>query len=143
MKLLVLETDIDDMDMRVFGYVQQKFFDAGAHGVTMLPGYGKKGRPMVRLQVLAKPELKETMKSIFFKETTTLGIRTFETECEGLDVSFQDVKTKWGNVKVKIGTFNGKAVNVQPEFEDCAKLAKAHGVPVKEIIDTAKRNLYL
>ena len=139
MKLIVLETDIDDMDMRLFGYVQEKFFEAGAHQVVMLPAYGKKGRPAVRLQVLCKPDLKDSLKQLFFTETTTLGVRSYETECEGLDIQFKEVNTQWGSVKVKIGFLNGKVVNAQPEYEDCAKLAKEHNVPLKMVIDEARK----
>jgi uncharacterized protein (DUF111 family) len=81
------------------------------------------------------------MEKIIFEETTTLGIRYIWAECKRLERYWEEVSTPWGNVRVKVGVHDGKAVQFAPEFADCEAAAKAHRVPIKEVYEAARRGL--
>ena len=36
-------------------------------------------------------------------------------------------------MKIKVSKLDGKVVNVAPEYEDCARIARETGVPLKQI----------
>jgi uncharacterized protein (DUF111 family) len=44
-----------------------------------------------------------------------------------------EVPTEYGNVFVKVSKLDGRIVNVTPEYEDCARLAREKRVPLKEV----------
>lgn len=73
--IVVLETNIDDMDPRVYPYLTERLLAAGAHDVWLTQVIMKKGRPGILVSVLGDPSTEETLRKIMFKETTTLGIR--------------------------------------------------------------------
>ncbi|MFZ3105882.1 MAG: nickel insertion protein, partial [Candidatus Hydromicrobium sp.] len=74
---------------------------------------------------------------IILLESTTLGIRREEVKRYSISREIKIVKLPYGEVKVKIGTHKGKEINISPEFESCAKLAKKIGKPLKEIYQDA------
>ena len=76
------------------------------------------------------------MIDVLFKETTTFGIRYWPAERIILKRKFKTIKTPYGKIKVKVGTYNGKVYTESPEYKDCYKLAKKKNIPVKNIIDS-------
>jgi uncharacterized protein (TIGR00299 family) protein len=132
-QVIVIEANIDDMTPQNFGYVTEKLLSAGALDVFTVPIQMKKGRPGHLLQVLAPPESVDALSRIVFQETTTIGIRRHAAERTTLERDFVTVLTVYGPVKMKVSKLDGKVVNVAPEYEDCARLARETGVPLKEI----------
>jgi pyridinium-3,5-bisthiocarboxylic acid mononucleotide nickel chelatase len=122
----VLETQIDDLNPQVIGYLFDLLFNAGVLDVFTQPVGMKKNRPGVLLTVICKPEQVLVCEEIIFRETTTLGIRHFTQERSILNREFQTVTTIYGDVKVKIARQGNQVINVQPEYEDIAKIAKNH-----------------
>lgn len=132
-QIIVLETQIDDLNPQVIAYTLEQLLSAGAldvftQGITM-----KKSRSGILLSVICQPQLAETCKQIIFRETTTLGIRERSQTRSILNRQFLAVDTLYGVVNLKIASWEqnseAKEVNVQPEYEDCAKLARKHNVP--------------
>ena len=72
-----------------------------------------------------------------FRETSTLGVRIREERRACLDRKFVNVKTQWGEIKIKIGLLNGVEVNAAPEYEDCRRCAEKHAVPLKLVMQSA------
>jgi uncharacterized protein (TIGR00299 family) protein len=134
---VVLEANIDDLNPEIYGYVTEKLFAAGALDVTLVPVQMKKGRPGVLLSILTKPDREESLVTILFSETTTLGVRRLQAEKLMLQRRHVIVQTPYGSVRVKVGEANGKIMNAAPEYEDCLKLAQATGTPLKEIYRAA------
>jgi uncharacterized protein (DUF111 family) len=97
----------------------------------------KKGRPGTQLAVLVRSGGAEAARDLIFRETTTLGIRVSSPGRWVLERTLEKVETTWGPVAVKVGREGGETRTAQPEFEDCARLADRHGVPVKEVIRQA------
>lgn len=129
----IIETNIDDMNPELYEYIEEKLFAAGALDVYKTPVIMKKGRPAVKLSVLAHPADADRLQAVIFRETTAIGLRRYEVEKIMLPRDSKIVKTKYGQVAVKYSYLNGKEIKYKPEYEDCKKLAKENGVPLREI----------
>jgi hypothetical protein len=129
----VIEANIDDLSPQVLAYAAERLLDAGALDVTLQPILMKKGRPGQLLRVVAKPEDRETLAQIVFAETSTLGLRLYSTERRVQAREFQDVETPHGQVRIKVGGEGSYA----PEYEDCRRLARESGAPLKQILAEA------
>jgi uncharacterized protein (DUF111 family) len=132
-RVVVIECEIDDMNPQIFGVVMDRLYAAGALEVFYVPVQMKKNRPGTLLTVVAQPALRTAMSDIIFSETTTIGLRYSEVERDCLVREHADVETPVGKVRMKLAWREGRLVNAVPEFEDCAKLAAQHKLPVKEV----------
>ena len=132
-RVVVLECEIDDMNPQLFGAAMERLYAAGALEVFYTPVQMKKNRPGTLLTVVARPEARSAMADIVFLETTTIGLRHYEVERECLRREIISVDTALGQVRFKLAWRSGRVVNATPEYEDCAALARAHGLPVKDV----------
>ena len=138
-EVLVLEADIDDLDPEAIGYFMETALGAGALDVRCAPQQMKKGRPGHHLSVLCRPQDRDRMMGLIFRETTTLGIRWKPWRRWVLEREFREVETGHGTVRVKVGRFRGEAVTVWPEYEDLKRIAKRTRLPLKRLRQTAIR----
>jgi uncharacterized protein (TIGR00299 family) protein len=132
-RVLVTETEIDDLSPQLLAPVADRLLAAGALDVYLTPIHMKKGRPGVLLTVLSEPGLREAVERILFTETTTLGVRRQEWDRTVLAREVVTVETRYGPVRVKLGRRGDAVVNAQPEFDDCQAASARAGVPVKEV----------
>ncbi|MEA5623003.1 nickel pincer cofactor biosynthesis protein LarC [Nostoc sp. UHCC 0251] len=143
----VLETQIDDLNPQAIGYAFEALFAAGALDVFTQAIGMKKSRPGILLTVICHPENLLSCEAVIFRETTTLGIRRTTQQRAILQREIQQVETEYGKVRVKIawkGQSSKKVIaNVQPEYEDCADLARKHNIPWHEIQRLALQRWYL
>ena len=133
----VLEANLDDLNPQVFGYVMDRLLEEGALDVFGVPVQMKKSRPGMVLTVLARPEDVAKLMKVLFAETTTLGVRRRDEQRQVLQRRWITVTTKWGEVRMKVASLNGAISNCAPEYEDCRKLAAAHHVPLKAVMQEA------
>ena len=129
----VIETNIDDMNPQMYENVMGKLFKAGALDVFLENIIMKKSRPAVKLTVIAEARDVERLTDIIFEETTTIGLRFYEARRKTLERTTKKVKTKYGDVRIKVSSLNGKVLNMSPEYEDLKTAAKKTGIPVKKI----------
>ncbi len=143
----VLETQIDDLNPQAIGYVFEALFAAGAVDVFTQAIAMKKSRPGILLTVICHPENLLCCEAVIFRETTTLGIRRTTQQRAILQREIQQVEIEYGKVRVKVawkGQSPEKVIaNVQPEYEDCAELARKHNIPWREIQRLALQRWYL
>jgi uncharacterized protein (TIGR00299 family) protein len=132
--LIILETNIDDCNPQILSYATERLFEAGALDVWQTQILMKKSRFASKLSVLAPGSLKNELEAIIFKETTTIGIRSFSVDRTALDRREKTVETPWGPVRVKISSVNGTVCSITPEYDDCRQLAESNGVPLKEVM---------
>jgi uncharacterized protein (TIGR00299 family) protein len=132
-RVTVIECEIDDMNPQIFGVVMDRLYAAGALEVFYIPVQMKKNRPGTLLTVVARPAERAPMTDIIFKETTTIGLRHYDVDRECLQREIVTVSTPIGAVRFKVSRRDGRVMNAVPEFEDCAKLAAANNLPVKEV----------
>jgi hypothetical protein len=129
----VLEANIDDSSPQVLGYAMERLLEAGALDVTLESVLMKKNRPGTLVRVIAKPEDREALAQLMFAETSTLGLRIYSAERRVKARHTLEVETPYGKVRIKIAD-NG---SYAPEYEDCRKLARETGVPLKQILAEA------
>ena len=133
MTVTVLECEIDDMNPQIYGVLMDKLYQAGALEVFYVSVQMKKNRPGTLMTIVAKPEDREAMTEIVFRESTTIGIRHQELSRECLDREMVTVTTSLGPVRFKVARRDGRVLNAQPEFEDLAKLSEQRGIPIKDV----------
>jgi len=129
----VLEANIDDSSPQVLGYAMERLLEAGALDVTLESVLMKKNRPGTLVRVIAKPEDREELTQLIFAETSTLGLRIYSAERRVKERHTLEVETPHGKVRIKIAGDGSYA----PEYEDCRKLARESGVPLKQILAEA------
>ncbi|MEO1801721.1 MAG: nickel pincer cofactor biosynthesis protein LarC [Cyanobacteria bacterium J06629_2] len=139
--ITVLETQIDDLNPQAVAYTLEQLLTAGALDVFTQSIGMKKSRTGILLTAICHPEIADTCKTIIFRETTTLGIRERTQHRTILNRKIQTIKTKYGSIRVKVASWeageNKRILNVQPEYEDCAALARQHDLPWRKISQQA------
>ena len=125
--------EIDDMNPQLFGPVMDHLLAAGALDVYFAPVQMKKSRPGTLVTVIARPQDREKLSAILFAETTTIGVRFQAMQRECLDRELRTIATPLGAIRFKIASRGGRVLNASPEFDDCARIAAEHGVPIKEV----------
>jgi uncharacterized protein (TIGR00299 family) protein len=129
----MLETNLDTVPGEVIGYCFEQLFAAGALDVFTTAIQMKKNRPGILLSVLAPAEALDAVEAVLFRETGTLGIRRQRVERSKLRREVVTVTTPWGPVKAKRGWRSSGPDFVSPEYEDCARIAREHHVPLRDV----------
>ena len=140
--ICVLETQIDDLSPQAIGYVFDALFAAGALDVFTAPIVMKKSRLGVLLTAICHPEFQDACEAVIFRETTTLGIRRSTQERTILHREIQKVQTEYGEVQIKVAKSGQTIANVQPEYEDCASIARVKNISWREVHRLALQSWY-
>ncbi len=135
-ELLHVEANIDDMNPEVYGYLFELLLERGARDVYVTPIAMKKGRPAHLLGVLTDTAHSRDVIDTILAETTTLGVRYHAVERQVLQREQRQVDTPYGRVGVKVGLV-GDRRRAAPEYEDCARLARQHRVPLLTVYQAA------
>lgn len=135
---IVIESNLDDITPELIGSLCERLLQEGALDVFTTPIQMKKQRPGSLLTVLSSPADKERLINIIFEESTTFGVREYATQRTILQRRHKTVKTPYGDVRMKIGSLNGKDITHSPEYEDCVKCAKEHNIALRKVYDAAK-----
>ena len=136
--ILAIETNTDDMNPQLAGYLMERLLAEGALEVFFTPVQMKKNRPGTLITVLAEASSRERLTEIIFRESTSIGVRYYHVERSCLERDFRKVRTAYGPVRIKVSRLNGRVVNVTPEYEDCKKAASGKKVPIKDVIEAAR-----
>jgi uncharacterized protein (TIGR00299 family) protein len=131
--VFVLETNLDDLPAEIIGYCYERLFAAGALDVFSVPIFMKKNRPGVLLSVIAPESALPELEDILFRETTTLGIRRCRIERHKLNRRAHTMSTPWGPVRGKLAWRDNEPPIFSPEYEDCARIAREHNIPLREV----------
>ena len=134
---VLLETNVDDLDPRVWPGVLQALLDAGAHDAWLAPILMKKGRPAHTLSVLCAADAADRLRDLVFRQTSTLGIRSLPVARAVLDRSERLVEVDGQPIRVKLGRLGDEVVNAMPEWEDVAAAAAALGRPARDVLHDA------
>jgi uncharacterized protein (DUF111 family) len=140
--IMVLETQIDDLSPQAIAYVFDALFLCGALDVFTQPIVMKKSRLGVLLTVICHPEHQAACETTIFSETTTLGIRRSTQHRTILHREIQKVQTKYGPVNIKVAKSGEMITNVQPEYEDCAEIARLNNISWREVHRLALESWY-
>ena len=134
----VVEANIDDMNPEFFDYVMARLLERNAVDVFLTPIQMKRNRPATKITVLAPAEALHGVLDVLFRETSTLGVRTYEVLRRKLPRQELTISLPGGKVRVKVGMLGEEIRSVAPEYVDCRKIAEETGRPIKEVYDEAK-----
>jgi uncharacterized protein (TIGR00299 family) protein len=138
-RVTVLETNLDDATPEMIGYCTEQLFAAGALDVFTVPIQMKKNRPGVLLSVICDGNLTAKLEEIIFRETLTFGIRRHESQRTKFQRETTMVETPWGPIKAKRGWRADGFEVLTPEYEDCARIARHHGIPLREVFAAVRK----
>jgi uncharacterized protein (TIGR00299 family) protein len=134
---LLLETNIDDLDPRLWPQVIAALLGAGAADAWLTPILMKKGRPAHTLSALVAADHAAVVRTEIFRQTSTIGLRETTVAKTALERSIRTVQVDGQEIHVKLALSTGVVVNVQPEFDDVVRAATATGRAVKEVLADA------
>jgi hypothetical protein len=140
-EMLAIETNIDDMNPQFYDHVMERLFQAGARDVFLAPIQMKKNRPGTLLRVIAESHDRERLARIIFQETSTIGIRYYPVARIILKREAQRIKTRYGDVDVKIVEQPDGSKRATPEYDDLKRIAAAQKLPLRLIHDEVMRVL--
>ena len=132
-RVLLLETNVDDMSSEWIGHLMDRLFEDGALDVAVTPILMKKNRPAHKLTIIAPLQREKEITDTLFCESTTIGVRRTETERIVLERETEEIEAPWGTIRIKIARHRGEQVGASPEFEDLKRAAASSGLPIKEI----------
>jgi uncharacterized protein (TIGR00299 family) protein len=137
----VVETNIDDMNPEIFGFVMERLFEEGALDVIWVPVFMKKNRPGTMVQVICHETDREAVVRRVLSETTATGVRHYRVERTKLPRKLREAATSYGKVRVKeVSDPTGRTFAV-PEYEDCKKIALEKNTPLKLVYETIVKEI--
>lgn len=131
--LLVVETNIDDTNPQIYGWLLERLFAAGALDAWLTPAYMKKNRPGTIVHALCRPDTEPAIADVLLRESTTLGVRRYAVERRAVPREIVRFASSLGEVRVKLKRLPGEAARIAPEYDDCVALARASGLPLIEV----------
>lgn len=135
--ITILEANVDDMNPEYLPPLIERLLQDGARDAFLTPVVMKKGRPGNLITVLADAKFTDKLAHTLFEYSSTIGVRIREEKRFCLDREWKAVRTKWGDVRVKIARFGAEQMNAAPEFEDCARVAKDASVAPRRVYEEA------
>jgi uncharacterized protein (TIGR00299 family) protein len=138
-QVTLIETNIDDMTPELLGYTLERLMDGGALDVWLTPIQMKKGRPATTLSLLADGDTVEALVNVVLSETSSLGVRLQTMERRKLSRRMHTVRTRFGEVRVKLAMMAGQIRQIAPEYDDCAEIARREKIPLTTVYDEVRR----
>lgn len=135
----VVETHVDDVSGEVLGYTLERLFAAGAVDAFTQSIGMKKQRPGVLVTALVPPAHLAEVEEVLLTETATLGVRRTLALRTKVEREIFSVPTPWGQVRCKVSLQAGNNQVIAPEYEDCAGVARAHGIPLRVVYDCVRQ----
>ena len=133
-RVLVVESEIDDMNPQLFGSVMDQLYAAGALEVFFVPVQMKKSRPG---HAGVGPRRRRRART---RSSTCCSGRRRPSACgspSGSASAWRGRSCRWrrptATVRIKVARRHGVVMNGQPEFDDCAARASEHGVATKDV----------
>jgi uncharacterized protein (TIGR00299 family) protein len=134
---ILLETNIDDQSGEQLAYAVERLLELGAFDAWLAPIQMKKGRVGTLVSALVPSDLEHAAVALIMRETSTLGVRRRMVERHVCEREVVQVQTPLGTVRIKHKRWNGEDLGAAPEYEDCARLAREHGVALREVYQLA------
>jgi uncharacterized protein (TIGR00299 family) protein len=133
-RLALVETDIDDMNPQLYGWLEERLFEAGAREVVLVPVSMKKGRPGTLVRCLAEEGRVDALAEVLFRESTTIGLRSWPVQRRVLPRGAESRPTSLGSVRVKrVRGVDGRD-EVRPEYEECRRIAAERKLPLRAVL---------
>ena len=138
---LLIETNIDDINPQLYDYIIEKIMGQGAQDAYLTPIIMKKGRPAILLSALTDRSKSDAVLDTIFRETTSIGVRIQEVGRKKLNREMKEVETPYGRIRVKISRRGDEILSATPEYDDCRRIAEEKHIPLKVVMDEARKQL--
>ena len=132
-QLTMIDTNIDDMNGEMLGFVQERLFELGARDVWFTPIQMKKNRPATMLSAIVPADLESQAINIVMRETSTLGVRVQPLTRYEAEREFAEVETSLGVTTVKIKRLEEHSLVISPEYEECRRIALERKMPLQDV----------
>jgi len=133
--LTLIETNIDDQTPEEIAFQHEKLMAIpGVLDAHIVTSQMKKGRMGFLLRVLCRHDAVDKVEIVLFAESSTLGIRSWPVVRVAKNRMEQIVKTEYGDIRMKV-----TSDHAAPEYEDCRIAAEKQGVPLKNVMEAARR----
>ena len=142
-KISILETNLDSVSGEILGHVFDRLLNEGALDVSLISTVMKKNRPGHLLRVISKPQDRDRLMEVIFRETGTLGIRVLPyvhrniLKRKIIPIKL-DIKGQTRTIHVKVGMIDNEIINYNPEYDDAKSIANELKVPLKVVIRKAE-----
>jgi len=137
-EIIVMETNVDDMNPEWLGYFMDRCFALGALDISYEAIMMKKNRPATKISIIAKRQIESQLADLLLRETTTFGVRVYPVSRYEAERDRIEIQTEWGTVRVKRKWMDGKVYQITPEYEDCRQIAQEFNIPLIKIYDRVK-----
>ncbi|MEU8616166.1 nickel pincer cofactor biosynthesis protein LarC, partial [Actinoplanes sp. NPDC048791] len=135
--MMMLETNVDDLDPRLWPGVLAGLLADGAADAWLVPIVMKKGRPAHTLSVLCRPQRAGVLRERMLRDTSTLGVREQVLHRYAVPRTFVDIELDGGTIAVKVAHRDGVITQVMPEFDDVAAAARRLERPERLVLQQA------
>lgn len=136
-RVFAVEATIDDASPQLLAHFLELSLEMGALDAALSPVVMKKNRLGTKLALLVPDDRREALIEALFRETTSIGVRYYPVGRRVLDREMRSVRVGGERIALKVAKLGGRAVNVQPEYDDLVKAARRTGAPLKEIAHRA------
>jgi uncharacterized protein (TIGR00299 family) protein len=136
---IVVEANVDDMAPELIPHALEQLLTSGADDAWVTPIVMKKGRPAFTISALCSEANQDRVLDTLFRETTTFGARLQPVGKIALTREWVEVDVAGMPVRVKLARRGGEVVGAAPEHDDALKVARATGVPLKDVYAAALR----
>ena len=137
-RIVVLETNLDDMVPEHFEVLMERLFGVGALDVSLQHLQMKKNRPGFLVRALARPEDRMLVARTLFAHSTAIGVRTAEWDRIVLEREERRVATSFGRIRVKLVKDLDGHRSASAEYDDCKRAARKHDVALREVVRAAE-----
>ena len=135
----LIETNIDDMNGELLGYVQERLLAIGARDVWFTPIQMKKNRPAVMLSVIVSADIEADAVALIMRETSTLGVRVRPLKRIEAGREVMRIDTPLGSAAVKLKRISNVVVSAAPEYEDARRIALERRLPLQQVYAAIQR----
>ncbi len=136
---VLIETNLDDMNPQFYELLVERLLGGGARDVWLTPVQMKKGRPGTVVSAIAPGAHADAIEALIFANTPTLGVRRTAIARTKAPRHLVTVRTRWGDVRLKLRGLDGRVANAVPEYDDVVAISRTTGVPVGPVWDEAHR----
>jgi pyridinium-3,5-bisthiocarboxylic acid mononucleotide nickel chelatase len=137
-EIIEMHTQVDDMSGEELPMLLERLLEAGALDAYAHPILMKKGRSGLLVTALCTVEKQAAVETSMLENSTSFGIRFHPMKRKVLERSHRTIQTEWGEVRMKLGTMDGKIIQASVEYEDAADLARRHKLPLRRVLEEAK-----
>ncbi|MEO0510861.1 MAG: nickel pincer cofactor biosynthesis protein LarC [Verrucomicrobiota bacterium] len=131
--VMELAANLDDMSPEAVAFLNKSLLSSGALDVWQTAATFKKGRLGVVVHALCEPNLQPAIEAVYFKHSTTLGVRRTLWERTKLQRKETSMETPHGPVRVKSSRRPQGNLYQKYEYDDCARIAKETGMSIEDV----------